>query len=1631
VKKTRRILAVAMSAVMTASLFAPASVYAREANGDGGVVAATLEESEEAALVADSEQDDESVGAGTAEVSLDKTEEVSLASTNGATLSGVDEASLASTTTSTGLGVATHSKEDIISFVSASGALLTDEVEYKTDYSISQPYETGELTEDTLNKALAMLNNIRYIAGLNYNVALDDTYTEWCQAGSLVNAINGELTHYPTQPDGVSDELMALAEKGCGQSNIAWGYQNLNMSIVSAWMNDGDDNNISRVGHRSWCLNPTMGKTGFGAVGAYTSMYSWDTSNSSTIKRIAWPAQEMPVEYFGTDYPWSVFTGTGENINSVVVTLTRASDGKVWTFSKDSADGYFNVANYIQNGTIVFRPSDIESYQDGDSFTVSVTGTTTPISYTVNFFSLGEDLAHSHDFTLSSVTPDFSNMSAAVKMKCTGCDNVWDVNAALTITNDITCGEKGSIEYSFKMYFQNSNWSGSGYAYTSSLPHYTGSSEFVWDGGTCKVQSVCNRCGETVSEACEVSSTTTATCGTAGVTTYTATYNGAVSTNQVETAATGDHNYGEPIFSLDTNGLEPEGSATFVCTVCKQMVTKDCQVAIETTEPTCTDEGTIKYTSTVTMGDASYSDTVTESSPALGHVYTEYISNNDAECGVDGTKTATCDNGCGTTETVTDIGSALEHVYTTYVSNDDATCESDGTKTAKCDNGCGERDTIVDEGSQTSHEFGDYVSDDNATCEEDGTKTATCIYGCGKKDTVADEGSALGHIYTKYKSNGDATCRADGTETAVCDNGCGASDTRTEEGSKLGHSFTEYVSNGDATCEKDGTKTAKCDNGCGESDTVTDVGSKLEHIYTNYTAGDEATCTRNATEIAECDYGCGTTDVREVEGTQLDHEFGEYVSDDNATCEADGTKTATCIYDCGTTDTVEEEGSALGHSFTDYEANGDATCETDETETAECDNGCGASDTRTIEDSKKDHEFGDYVSDDNATCEEDGTKTATCIYGCGTEITIADEGSALGHSYTKYKSNGDATCKADGTETAACDNGCGTSNNRKDEGSKLDHSFTEYVSKDDATCLKDGTKIAQCDYGCGATDTSTDKGSKLEHSFIQYVIGVKATCTENATEIAECDYGCGTTDEREIEKTATGHSFTKYVSDNNATCLKNETTTAECDNGCGKTETVEKPGTKLEHSYTKYKSNGDATCMADGTETAVCDNGCGTSDTRTEENSKLDDHKFGDYVSDGNATCESDGTKTATCVYGCGTKDTVKDEGSKLEHKYTHYTSRDKATCTKNATEIAECDNGCGTTDVREIEKTATGHSFTNYVSNEDATCEEDGTKTAQCDYGCGASDTVTDVGSGGHIAGSSWKLDTPATTTNDGTKIKTCTRCGDAVDMVAIPKIASATLSYTTTVYTGKIMTPRVIVKDSKGSVIGSSNYTVTYKNNKEAGVATVTLTFKNNYSGTLNKNFVIKPATTAITKFENTSKGLKLTWKKAASGTGYVIYRSINGGKYSKVKTISGLSTLSYTDTGAKKSGVKYSYKLYVYKSASSKVYLSGASAAKATYYVAAPAWKTLSNNAAKKITVKVAADKKATGYQIQYSTSSAMTGAKTVTLKGASKVKTVLSNLKKGKTYYVRVRTYKTVSGKNYYSTWNTKKKVKITK
>ena len=76
----------------------------------------------------------------------------------------------------------------------------------------------------------------------------------------------------------------------------------------------------------------------------------------------------------------------------------------------------------------------------------------------------------------------------------------------------------------------------------------------------------------------------------------------------------------------------------------------------------------------------------------LPHSFTEYTYNNDQSCTKDGTETAECDYGCGTTDTKTVEGTKEEHIFTTYEHSGDATATDRGTETSYCDNGCGSKD---------------------------------------------------------------------------------------------------------------------------------------------------------------------------------------------------------------------------------------------------------------------------------------------------------------------------------------------------------------------------------------------------------------------------------------------------------------------------------------------------------------------------------------------------------------------------------------------------------------------------------------------------------------------------------------------------------------------------------------------------------------------------------------------------------------------------------------------------------------------------------------------------------------------------------------------------------------------------
>ena len=211
-----------------------------------------------------------------------------------------------------------------------------------------------------------------------------------------------------------------------------------------------------------------------------------------------------------------------------------------------------------------------------------------------------------------------------------------------------------------------------------------------------------------------------------------------------------------------------------------------------------------------------------------------------------------------------------------------------------------------------------------------------------------------------------------------------------------------------------------------------------------------------------------------------------------------------------------------------------------------------------------------------------------------------------------------------------------------------------------------------------------------------------------------------------------------------------------------------------------------------------------------------------------------------------------------------------------------------------------------------------------------------------------------------------------------------------------------------------------------KKVGAVTITATSgaTTNYKAASKtvKIMVVPAATTSLTAV-NQATGIKLSWNKVTGANGYKIYRGST-----LVKTITSGSTVTFTDTKANTNGTKYTFKI-VAKAATGDSTLSKSVVA---YRVARPAISSATNSAAGKMTVKWAKNAKATGYQIQYSTSKTFaSGNKAVSVTSASTVSKVIGSLTKSNTYYVRIRTYKTVGSTKYWSAWSAAKTVKISK
>ena len=237
---------------------------------------------------------------------------------------------------------------------------------------------------------------------------------------------------------------------------------------------------------------------------------------------------------------------------------------------------------------------------------------------------------------------------------------------------------------------------------------------------------------------------------------------------------------------------------------------------------------------------------------------------------------------------------------------------------------------------------------------------------------------------------------------------------------------------------------------------------------------------------------------------------------------------------------------------------------------------------------------------------------------------------------------------------------------------------------------------------------------------------------------------------------------------------------------------------------------------------------------------------------------------------------------------------------------------------------------------------------------------------------------------------------------------VSLSTNSYT---YSGGEKKPVPTVKLDGKTLKNGTDYTVSYSGNKNAGTAKVVLTGKGNYEGSVTKTFKINPKSISgfnFTKVSNktySGKQIKPTVTVKNGSTKLVNSKDYTVTYGTNKSTGKGIITI-------KGKGNYKSEKKITFYIVPKRVSVTKATPKKRSAYIK---WKKATG---------------ASGYQITLATNSKFTkGKKTVTVSGSSSKSKTIKSLKSKKTYYVKVRAYKTVNGKKKYGEWSKVKKIKV--
>lgn len=709
---------------------------------------------------------------------------------------------------------------------------------------------------------------------------------------------------------------------------------------------------------------------------------------------------------------------------------------------------------------------------------------------------------------------------------------------------------------------------------------------------------------------------------------------------------------------------------------------------------------------------------------------------------------------------------------------------------------------------------------------------------------------------------------------------------------------------------------------------------------------------------------------------------------------------------------------------------------------------------------RKGHKFTQPASNGDATCTADGTTSMVCE-NCGEIITNTDAGSALGHAPgAEVKENYVApTCTQEGSYSSVryCAR-CGIEMSRENKVVPATGHFEpdDYVVENRTlpSCTQGGSydRVKYCTV-CGVeipNSRTTITIDPTEHIPGEEVKenATESTCTDGGSyEAVRYCVNCG----QEIE--GSRHTVNVEKADHDyqpvttqPTCTSKGKVEMIC-SVCGHHYTDHYIN-QLEHDYEETVV--PPTCKSGGYTVYTCTN-CG--DTYTDDDTAQTDHNWDDGVVTVEPGCETVGIKTYTCK-DCSTQRT--EEIPKKEHR--DVANDIKPTCTKVGYTKITCSN-CNRTYIEEgSEKQPLGHKGADPVREHEhaATCTQEGSYESvvyceRCEIELTRTPVVIPV-----KAHNSDKVYVAPTCTEQGYTMYKCKDCGFEYRAtfknpkdhrtVVDKAVASTCIKTGLTegshcpdcglVYVEQQEVPLADHKWNNGVITlqptttetGVKTYTCTVcKKTKTEVIPKITVkeaTPSKEQADKAKINKVIKkPADITTLSHLNNGK-MDIYFSKVKGAANYrVMFRKQGAKKWNYAWTN---GQTHYVLKNLKKDGL-YEFKFAAYKKNSAGVWERGDySQTSYRYYHKA---NIKSVKAGKKsATVKWARDKAAVGYELFYSTNKDMNKRKRIYIKGNKNLSYTIKGLKKGKKYYIRVRSIKQKGGKNYTSEFSSQKTVK---